>query len=190
MKLTKYRLGDCIEMLKNGAVIQQRKGASGIPITRIETLSGNNFNRDKLGYADITDASDFVNYILDDKDILISHINSKEYIGRTVQYHRKGDEIILHGMNLLRCKTKSYILDQDFAYYFMQSPYFKKSIHANRKDAVNQSSIAISDIFKIEFDCPDLQTQKNIAQTLSLIDRKIELNREINRNLELTCHRL
>ena len=55
MELKKYKLGECLLLIRNGAVIQQRKGSSGIPITRIETLSNDRFNRDRLGYADITD---------------------------------------------------------------------------------------------------------------------------------------
>ena len=41
--------------LRNGASIKQTKGAGGYPITRIETLSNDVFNIDRLGYADITD---------------------------------------------------------------------------------------------------------------------------------------
>ena len=47
------KLSDCFESIKNGANIKQERGAIGIPITRIETLSGGVFNRDRLGYADI-----------------------------------------------------------------------------------------------------------------------------------------
>ena len=34
------KLGDCFGYIKNGANIKQERGAGGIPITRIETLSG------------------------------------------------------------------------------------------------------------------------------------------------------
>ena len=52
MELKKYKLGELLSKIENGAVIKQNKGAKGIPITRIETLSNGLFNRDKLGYAD------------------------------------------------------------------------------------------------------------------------------------------
>ena len=51
------KLGDCFISINNGANIKQVKGAKGIPITRIETLSNDKFNRGKMGYADISDAS-------------------------------------------------------------------------------------------------------------------------------------
>lgn len=177
------KLGDCLSMIENGATIKQQKGSKGLPITRIETLSNNRFNRDRLGYADIFDSNKYSHYILDDKDILMSHINSKAFLGRSVLYKRQGNEQIIHGMNVLRIKTKKDILDQEYAYYYFQTSFFKKNIHNIRKDAVNQSSINISDIKDIIIQIPSLKDQKNIVTVLSNIDCKISLNTQINDNL-------
>ena len=190
MELKKYKLGDCLILIKNGAVIQQRKGCSGIPITRIETLSNNRFNRDRLGYADIKDESLYVDYILDDCDLLMSHINSREFLGRTVLYQQKNDERIIHGMNLLRIKTNPALLDSYYAYYLFQTGYFKKLIDSIRKDAVNQSSISISDICNLKFDLPSVENQKKIVKILKILDQKIALNRAINDNLEAMAKQL
>lgn len=190
MELKKYKLGDCLILIKNGAVIQQRKGCSGIPITRIETLSNNRFNRDRLGYADIKDESLYVDYILDDCDLLMSHINSREFLGRTVLYQQKNDERIIHGMNLLRIKTNPALLDSYYAYYLFQTGYFKKLIDSIRKDAINQSSISISDICNLKFDLPSVENQKKIVKILKILDQKIELNHKINDNLEAMAKQL
>lgn len=185
-----FKLGDCLSMIENGATIKQQKGSKGLPITRIETLSNNRFNRDRLGYADIFDANKYSHYILDDNDILMSHINSKAFLGRSVLYKRHGNEQIIHGMNVLRIKTKKDILDQEYAYYYFQTSFFKKNIHNIRKDAVNQSSINISDIKDIIIHIPSLKDQKNIVTVLSNIDCKIALNRQINDNLEAMAKQL
>ena len=42
------KLGDCFYYIKNGANIKQKKDVDGYPITRIETLSGGVFNRDRV----------------------------------------------------------------------------------------------------------------------------------------------
>ena len=183
MELKKYKLGDCLFLIKNGAVIQQRKGCTGIPITRIETLSNNRFNRDRLGYADITNTTPYSDYILDDCDLLMSHINSREFLGRTVLYQKKGNECIIHGMNLLRIKVNPLILDSHYAYYLFQTSYFKKLIDSIRKDAINQSSISISDVSNLKFDLPSVENQKLIVKSLKILDQKIALNRAINDNL-------
>ena len=108
MIMKTLKLGDCLSLVQNGAVIKQSPNAGGIPITRIETLSNDRFNRNRLGYADIDDCKAYASYILEDKDILMSHINSRVYLGRAVIYRKEGDETIIHGMNLLRIKTKEF----------------------------------------------------------------------------------
>lgn len=120
----------------------------------------------------------------------MSHINSKAFLGRSVLYKRQGNEQIIHGMNVLRIKTKKDILDQEYAYYYFQTSFFKKNIHNIRKDAVNQSSINISDIKDIIIQIPSLKDQKNIVTVLSNIDCKISLNTQINDNLEAMARQL
>ena len=190
MDTRKLKLGDCLSMIRNGAQIKQKEGAGGIPITRIETLSNGLFNRDRMGYANIFDTSEYEDYILQENDILMSHINSRAFLGRSVQYHKIGSESIIHGMNLLRIKTNPEILDCNYAFYFFQSPYFKKCVDSIRTDAVNQSSINISNICSIDINIPSLAIQQRIASILGAFDRKIELNRQINQNLEALARQL
>lgn len=190
IEMKKYKLGECLSMIQNGATIPQKEGAGGLPITRIETLSNDLFNRDRLGYANITDVDKYADYILQDKDILMSHINSRTFLGRAVQYHKNEDETIIHGMNLLRIKANTSILDTDYLYYFFKTPYFKKCVDCKRTDAVNQSSINISNIKDISINLPPLSVQQKVASILSSLDRKIALNKQINQNLEALARQL
>lgn len=188
--MKKYKLGDYLTMIRNGAIIQQKKGARGIPITRIETLSNNMFNRNRLGYADVTDSEPYKDYILEDKDLIMSHINSRQFLGRTVLYQKRENEEIIHGMNVLRIQTNSKLLNPVYAYYLFNTAYFKKLIDCIRKDAINQSSLSIADIKNIELYIPDISLQKNIVSILYTLDRKIALNRAINDNLEAMAKQL
>ena len=169
------KLGECLSYIKNGANIKQTKGASGIPITRIETLSGGIFNRDRLGYADIMSTERYSQYVMEDMDILMSHINSKAYIGRSVVYRKQGDETIIHGMNLLKLKVIPSILVSIFLDYFFKSDYFKDRVARIRKDAVNQSSMAISDLVKISICVPPLPLQQEFASKIEAIERQKSL---------------
>jgi type I restriction enzyme S subunit len=143
-----------------------------------------------MGYADIFDITLYKDYVLDDCDILMSHINSREFLGRTVLYRKENDETIIHGMNVLRIKTNPELLDAQYANYLFQTSYFKKLIDSIRKDAINQSSIAISDICGLELDIPTIKEQRQIAAVLSTLDDKIALNRQINDNLPTLDHSL
>ena len=190
MILKKYILGELLSKIENGAVIKQNKGATGIPITRIETLSNGFFNRDKFGYADIEDPTLYANYVLEDNDLLMSHINSKEFVGRTVIYKKQANECIIHGMNLLRIKTNAKLLDPEFTYYYFQTDTIKRCLYNLRKDAIGQSSIAISDIKNMIVSVPNISIQKEIAFVLRCYDRRIELNQAINQNLEAMAKQL
>ena len=167
-------MGDLSISLKNGLTIKQDRSCCGIPVTRIETLSNGVFNRDKLGYANIYDKEQYCNYILDDKDLLISHINSKQYVGRTVLYRKMENEYIIHGMNLLRLKLNRELTFPEFIVYYFKSSYIKEQIRKYRKDAVNQSSISINDIKKIRLLLPPLQTQGQIVEELNCLTSIIE----------------
>ena len=116
----------------------------------------------------------------------MSHINSKEFVGRTVIYKKQANECIIHGMNLLRIKTNTKLLDPEFAYYYFQTDTIKKSLYNLRKDAIGQSSIAISDIKNMVVAIPSISIQKEIAFVLRCYDRKLDVNSVINQNLEAT----
>ena len=167
-------LEDCFEFIRNGANIKQEKGAGGIPITRIETLSRGVFNRDRLGYANIESTAKYSSYILESGDLLFSHINSKVYIGRTVLYEKEGDEVIIHGMNLLRMKVNPAVVIPKFIFYSFRSEDFKRQVASYRKDAVNQSSISVSDLKKIMIRVPSLTDQQRIVAELDLLSGIIE----------------
>lgn len=172
------KLGDCFSYIKNGANIKQKKDADGFPITRIETLSGGVFNRDRMGYAGIHDLSKYADYVLESKDLLMSHINSKTYIGRTVEYKGNNEEAIIHGMNLLRLKAIHELIDSTFFAYYTQSGDFKSKIARIRKDAVNQSSFAISDLKRFDIPLPPQSTQLAIVSELDKINELIRLKKE------------
>lgn len=174
---TYKKIGECFPYIKNGANIKQIKGAKGYPITRIETLSGGVFNRDRMGYADIFDINKFQDYILRNGDLLMSHINSKAYIGRTVQYTSQNDEVIIHGMNLLRLRSNEGVILSSFFKYYTDSWHFKTDIASIRKDAVNQSSFAISDLKNFKVPIPSLSEQQSIVAELDKINELISLKK-------------
>ena len=172
------KLGECFHYIKNGANIKQVKGAGGYPITRIETLSGGVFNRNRMGYADVYDIEKYQDYILENGDLLLSHINSKSYIGRTVEYRSRNTEIIIHGMNLLRIKNNSDVISSSFFAYYANSHKFKSDIARIRKDAVNQSSLSITDLKKIHVPLPPKPTQLAIVAELDKINELIQLKKQ------------
>ena len=176
------KIKDCFVLIQNGANIKQDKNSGGIPITRIETISNDRFNRDKMGYAGIDDASTYSRYILEDGDILMSHINSTKYLGRAVAYKKIGNETIIHGMNLLRLKVDRNKIIPDYAEYYFSFCGFKSKIASITKKAVNQASFSIRDLQELTIDLPDISEQKKISSRLKAIRKTIDIKRsQINR---------
>jgi type I restriction enzyme S subunit len=164
-----FTVADCFTDIKNGANIKQEKSTGGIPITRIETISNNRFNRDRMGYAGITDASKYKDYLLEDGDLLMSHINSPKYLGRTVMYRKEDHEKIIHGMNLLRLRAVRDLIMPEYAELLFQTPQVREQIRRITKKSVNQASFSIADLKRISINLPSL------AQQSAVIERFIRL---------------
>lgn len=170
----KVRLGDCFPYIKNGYNVRQGKDKGGMPITRIETLSDNQFNRDKVGYADIFSTEGLENRILQDGDILMSHINSLPYLGRSVMYRARPGEIFIHGMNLLRLKADRSVVEPEYAELYFRSPSFKQHVLKIAKKAVNQASFSVGNLKELEFPLMSLCDQRDVIERLSSIAAQIE----------------
>ena len=103
--------------------IKQDKSGNGIPITRIETIADAVVDPLRVGYADLTE-SDCQEWLMEPGDILFSHINSVDHIGKCAVY--RGDPIkLVHGMNLLclRCDTTKLL--PEFAKYVIRGSDFR-----------------------------------------------------------------
>ena len=179
-------IDECFYLIQNGANIKQGQINGGYPITRIETISNDKFNRDKVGYAGIFELGKYASYVLEDGDLLMSHINSPQYLGRTVLYKKKDSEIIIHGMNLLRLKANVEIINPGFARYLFYSVPFRRQIAKITKKSVNQASFSINDLKKVSIVIPSLSVQEKIVKKLNsaisvrnYYERQIELLDEL-----------
>ena len=178
------KIGSVFTRIKNGATIKQSEYASGIPITRIQTISNGVVDRNKFGYADIGDPGDYADYILQDGDILMSHINSLDHLGKCAIYFSKPDEIVIHGMNLLVLRCDRSVIDPWFALRYFQSSQFKRFITRIAKKSVNQASFSIADLKKISIPTPSLSTQRKIAALIASIDMLRESYSILERDLD------
>lgn len=178
-------MGDCFPYIKNGYNSRQGKDKGGVPITRIETLSDNKFNRNKVGYANIFSTEGLEKHVLEDGDILMSHINSLPYLGRSVMYRARPGEVFIHGMNLLRLKADRSIVEPEYAELYFRSPRFKQQVSKIAKKAVNQASFSVSNLKELEFPLMSLCDQRDVIKKLSFITAQIEYNQKAIGELSL-----
>ncbi|MCE2579476.1 restriction endonuclease subunit S [Komagataeibacter sp. FNDCR1] len=152
----------------NNGLNYDSKTTSGLPVTRIETISLGKIDFSKIGYAPDNDKTR--NFKLESGDILYSHINSIDHIGKVSYYNHEKD--LYHGMNLLNIRTNKKN-SSCYLYYIFQSHIGKKFAVTHAKSAVNQASISISDLKMFLLKMPPLPEQKTIAAVLSTADEEI-----------------
>ena len=162
-------IGECFYQIQNGANIKQGEVDGGFPITRIETTANDKFNRDRMGYAGIADITQYESYVLEDGDLLMSHINSVQYLGRTVLYVKRPNETIIHGMNLLRLKANKDVIDPAYAKYYFNGHLFRSELGKITKKSVNQASFTVKDLKKIKIIIPPMSEQERIVFILDKI---------------------
>lgn len=69
--------------------------------------------------------------------------------------------------------------DTEFIYYFLKTLEWSKFTSASAVPGINRNTV-----HKETVSLPDIETQRRIASTLSMLDEKIKTNTEINDNLE------
>lgn len=158
------KLESISEFIRNGASIKQDKAASGLPITRIETIAERKVNLEKCGYADIKD-NEYKDYRLLAGDILISHINSEKHLGKCAIFEEDRTDVI-HGMNLLCLRPIKEKISPRYLFHILSSPAFLNLISSITKKSVNQASFTVTAFKLLEIPLPPLAEQKRIAAIL------------------------
>ena len=180
----KVNLGNALSYIGNGLTDKQNKVNDGYPVTRIETISDDCIDTDKVGYISALPDNKIEKYRLCYGDMLVSHINSNPQLGRSVIYEGY-PEFLLHGMNLLRMRANTKVLTPFFLNLIFRFYRNRGVFIALASRAVGQSSINQSRMKSLIIPLPPLPEQRAIAHVLGTIQeaqaarqRELELERE------------
>jgi type I restriction enzyme M protein len=149
--------------ISNGYTYKNEKSSGGLPISRIQTISHGIINFDLVGYADLDTVDS--KYLMQEGDILFSHINSIDHLGKVAIYTREMKPLI-HGMNLLRIVANQDLVSPGYLFHNLRSGVFRTKVKAFAKQAVNQASINIADLNALEIPLPPLGVQEKIVAEL------------------------
>ena len=161
-------LGSVLSLIRNGLSIKQSKLTDGLPITRIETISNGEVDVTRVGYAGITTA-EYGQWLLASGDILLSHINSEEHLGKVALYDGLPRDLI-HGMNLLNLRADPTSVLPQYLLWVLRSNLFRRQVRRVANRSVNQASVSITALSKLEIPCPPLPEQRRIADILDKAD--------------------
>ena len=169
--MREYLIGEVFEFVRNGASIKQADGKGGYPITRIETIWNQTIDEERFGYANIFNDSlnGYEKYLMQNGDILMTHINSPKHLGKCAMYEGKPEKLI-HGMNLLCLRANQELSVPKYLKYYFNSMHFKIQLPKIANQSVNQASFSAGNLKKIKIPLPPLDQQKQIANILDTAD--------------------
>ena len=177
----KKQLGDVLSRMANGASYKQNE-KFGVPVTRIETIATGVIDLERVGLAAYS--SELDKYKIEIGDILFSHINSVDHIGKVAYFG--GGKTLYHGMNLLLLRAGASI-NNNFLFLLLSSEFMRRNARVLAKQAVSQASINTAELKGVELLIPSLPEQAAIATTLSDMDNeliKLETRRDKARQLK------
>jgi len=164
-------LNHIVTEIRNGIDLEQTDrplSAEMLPISRIETISENVIDFSRVKYA-TPSLKERQKYQLRNGDILFSHINSPEHIGKAALF--RGNKLLLHGINLLLLRINQEVCYPEYLSFYLKSFAVRARFRTRCKRAVNQASLNQDDILSLDVPLPELGEQKRIATFLEKADR-------------------
>ena len=185
MKLTKYKLGEILDVTRGASLSGEFYTTEGkyIRLTCGNFDYQNNCFKENKSKDNLYYVGDFKPEFLMEEGDIITPLTEQAIglLGSTAIIPESGKYIQSQDVAKIICKEE--LLDKDFAFYLISSTLVKQQLSA----AAQQTKIRHTSPDKIR-DCtvwiPELAEQKRIGKLLRSLDRKIELNRAINQNLE------
>lgn len=157
-------LGELLSRLANG-IVYTPIIKPGLPVTRIETIAEGFVDYSRTGNVDPT--PELEKYKMQTGDILYSHINSIDHIGKVALY--RGEKVLYHGMNLLLLRATENV-DSRFLYYIFASEPLRQKARLLAKQAVSQASINTTELRSVELILPCYKEQRAIADVLDDVE--------------------
>ncbi len=111
--------------------------------------------------------------ILRPGDILLSHINSFDHLGKTAIF--VGSDVdVVHGINLIRLVPDRGRIDPRFAIRVFKTDEFVDAVQSFAQKAVNQASVKTSDLRVIRIPLPPLEVQREIVAEIEGYQKVID----------------
>lgn len=150
----------------------------GIPFIMVSDINNGKINYNTCKYISKNTRDSLDKGFSKPNDVLLSH---KATIGLTAIVGEEYEEIVLTPQ-LTYYRVINNINNRYLKYYF-DSPYFQNILSSWATSGSTRAYLGITAQLKLPIMLPNISTQNKIAKILSDIDKKIELNNQINDNL-------
>jgi type I restriction enzyme S subunit len=176
-----YKLKELFEIpLKNGLNKPSKVRGLGFRMVNMKEIFGYNFIGDETPM-ELVPLEEREREFLKFGDLLFARQSLVASGAGKVAYYR-GFQPTVFESHLIRCRLNNKANSLYF-YYLIKSQYGRGKIETIVEQTA-AAGIRGSDLKELKFIIPDLPTQTAIAEILSSLDDKIELNNKINQELE------
>jgi type I restriction enzyme, S subunit len=173
-----YKLEDAIEKLIDYRGKTPSKTQSGIPLVTAKVIKNGRIEKPNEFIAEEDYESWMRRGIPKYGDVVLT---TEAPLGEVAQILT--NEKIALAQRVITLRGKTGLIDNSFLKYFLVSPVGQNNLKA-KETGSTVTGIKQSELRKVEILAPDLPTQKEIAQILTTLDDKIELNLQMNQTLE------
>lgn len=164
------KLEDLFSKIRNGVNVKQIDDTGKYRVTRIQTIADATIDLSKTKFTNDEAKPEF---FLQKGDILLSHINSYDHLGKSAVFLEDRDDVI-HGINLVRFVPEKSKLLPLFASRVFKSHRFIETVKSFAQRAVNQASVKVSDLRSIQIPLPPLEVQKEIVAEIEGYQKVID----------------
>lgn len=185
----KYKLEQLVNYINGGAWPANYYKETGIPVVRVSDVKNGRVDLSDCKYLDHIYIEKYSKHRLSENDLIIctvgSHPDQQSSVVGGVGIVSKEIEGAYLNQNAVLLRTiDSKLLSQKWLGYLGKSPILKNHIESEARGSANQVRIAISNLLTLHINLPPLVEQQGIAEILSSLDDKIELNLQTNKTLE------
>lgn len=181
----KTTLDHLVVGIRNGANLTQYSEKVGLPVTRIETISSGRIDLRRVKYTKEDNETLRTKCGLAHGDILFSHINSDQHLGKTAIFQSE-IECLIHGINLLRIRP-SPLISANFLNHQLHLLRLEGVFVRVAQRAVNQSSINQRQLRACECVLPPVSEQRRIVakveELFAALDRGVESLKQARKQL-------
>lgn len=179
-----YKLRNICSKIGSGATPRGGKESyleEGISLVRSQNVLDFCFSSNGLAFIDEAQAKQLSNVEVEEKDVLLNITGDS--VARVCQIPKN---ILPARVNqhVAILRTKREQLLPAYLKYYLLNPQFKTLMLSLASSGGTRNALTKGMIEEFEINVPQIEEQRRIAEILSALDEKIELNLEMNRTLE------
>ncbi len=177
------RLGEVLTDISYGTSVKANDENQGLPVLGIPNILSGKIDENNLRYVYLSE-QEKQNLTLKVGDVLIVRTNANsKYIGRSALFENKtGTWVYASYLIRIRVDTKKVI--PNYLIKFLQSEKVRRQFLSIARTSAGNYNINTQGIRSINICLPNIFEQRRIAEILSAVDRKLELERRRKEKLE------